>query len=192
MKRIKNTVAPVAAIALLLSACAASPAKTPTQNLAATSCTFELSATPNQMPNLKLPCVTATGYSTEQFSLTSLKGPFVINLWGSWCPPCKEEMPLFRKLYLATEKTKALSIVGIDVDESSPKDGTDFMREQGMVWPQLADNAQITRADFGMGVPVTWFVNADGVVTYKKIGEIHSWTQMRGLIALHLGINIAS
>jgi len=101
-------------------------------------------------------------------------------------------MPLFRKLYLATEKTKTLSLVGIDVEEATLKDGLDFMKAQGMVWPQLADNGQATRAAFGMGVPVTWFVDANGVVTYKKIGEIHSWTQMRGLISLHLGIDIAS
>ena len=99
-------------------------------------------------------------------------------------------MPLFRKLYLATASSKALSIVGIDVEEASPKDGLNFMVDQGMAWPQLADNNQATRADFGMGVPVTWFVNAKGEITYKKVGQIHTWTQMRGLILLHLGINI--
>lgn len=101
-------------------------------------------------------------------------------------------MPLFHRLYLATAESRALSIVGVDVEESSPKDGLDFMAAQGMAWPQLADNTQVTRADFGMGIPVTWFVNAKGEVTYRKVGQIHSWTQMRGLISLHLGINIPS
>ena len=112
------------------------------------------------------------------------------SLWGSWCPPCKEEMPLFHKLYLATAQSKALSIVGVDVEEASAKDGLNFMVDQSMAWPQFADNNKVTRADFGMGVPVTWFVNAKGEITYKKVGEIHSWTQMRGLILLNLGINI--
>lgn len=101
-------------------------------------------------------------------------------------------MPLFRKLYLAMSKTKALSIIGIDVEESSPKDALKFMATQGMVWPQLADNNQQTRADFGMGVPVTWFVGANGDVAFKQVGEIHSWAQMRSLIALHLGIDVQS
>jgi hypothetical protein len=68
----------------------------------------------------------------------------------------------------------------------------DFMAAQGMAWPQLADNNQVTRADFGMGVPVTWFVNAKGEVAFKQVGQIHSWTQMRDLISAHLGIKIPS
>jgi len=115
----------------------------------------------------------------------------VLNLWGSWCPPCREEMPLFRELYLATRQTKQLSIVGIDV-EDTPKDALDFMAAQGMDWPQLADSGQKTRADFGMGVPVTWFVDAQGRVTYRQVGQIHSWAQMLGLIQMHLGIKIDS
>jgi cytochrome c biogenesis protein CcmG/thiol:disulfide interchange protein DsbE len=101
-------------------------------------------------------------------------------------------MPLFRQLYLATAQTKTLSIIGVDVEESSFKDGLDFMAAQGMAWPQLADNNQVTRADFGMGVPVTWFVNAKGEVAFKQVGQIHSWTQMRDLISAHLGIKIPS
>lgn len=184
--------APVFALGLLLTSCAASPSSpSALPKLAVVpNCNFQYSATPNQLPNLKLPCLTSVGYSKDQISLASLKGPFVINLWGSWCPPCREEMPLFHELYQATAQTKALSIIGIDVQESSPKDGLDFMAAQGMAWPQLADNNQQTTADFGMGIPVTWFVNAKGEVTYRKVGEIHSWTQMRGLITLYLGINI--
>jgi cytochrome c biogenesis protein CcmG/thiol:disulfide interchange protein DsbE len=185
----RKVVAPIFVIALVLSGCASSSTK-PAGNILATNCNFGLSATPNQLPNLNLPCLTSKGYSTNQVSMASLKGPLVLNVWGSWCAPCKEEMPLFHKLYLATEPSKALSIVGIDVEESSAKDALDFMAAQGMAWPQLADNNQETRADFGMGVPVTWFVNEKGEVTYKKIGQIHSWTQLRGLIALHLGIKV--
>lgn len=99
-------------------------------------------------------------------------------------------MPLFHELYANTIRTNALSIVGVDVEESSAKDGLDFMSAQGMAWPQLADNNQETRADFGMGVPVTWFVNAKGEVTYKQVGQIHSWTQLRNMVSAHLGIEI--
>jgi cytochrome c biogenesis protein CcmG/thiol:disulfide interchange protein DsbE len=188
---VRKVVASVFALALLLSGCASSPSKLAASVLT-TTCNFGFSATPNQLPNLNLPCLTLSGYSKDQISLTSLKGPLVLNLWGSWCDPCKEEMPLFRKLYLATKQAKSLSIVGIDVEESSYKDGLDFMAAHGMTWPQLADNNQETRADFGMGVPVTWFVNAKGEVTFKQVGQIHTWTQMRNLISAHLGIKIAS
>ena len=194
----KRVIAPIPQIALLsvlgllLTSCSASPSSSSAVPAITviSNCDFQTSAIPNQLPDLKLPCLNSHGYTKNKISLNSLKGPFVINLWGSWCPPCKEEMPLFHKLYLATAPSKALSIVGIDVEEASAKDGLNFMVDQGMAWPQLADNNKVTRADFGMGVPVTWFVNAKGEITYKKVGEIHSWTQMRGLILLYLGINI--
>lgn len=190
MIRPNRVAASVAVIALLLVGCAST--SKPIASAPVVNCNFPIASTPNQLPDLKLPCLAAAGHSSEPISLNSLRGPLVINLWGSWCPPCREEMPLFRQLYLATEKTKALSIVGVDVEESSAKDGTDFMAAEGMVWPQLADNDQVTRTDFGMGVPVTWFVNARGQITYKKVGQIHSWAQMRGLIAMNLGINVSS
>ncbi|OIQ79043.1 thiol-disulfide oxidoreductase ResA [mine drainage metagenome] len=190
--RINRAIASISALVLLLSGCASTSTSSSVASAPVTTCDFPTGSTPNQLPNLKMPCLTSTGYTTEQFSLHSLKGPLVINLWGSWCPPCREEMPLFRDLYLATEKTKALSIVGVDVEESSPKDALNFMSEQGMVWPQFADNTQVTRADFGMGVPVTWFVNAKGEVTYRQVGQIHSWAQMQGLIQMHLGITVSS
>lgn len=190
MKRVSSVIAPILIISLLLAGCASSSANNSSTSTLAATCDFKGSSTPNQLPDLKLPCLTSSGYSTHQISLTSLKGPLVINLWGSWCSPCKEEMPLFRKLYLATAKSSALSIVGIDVEESSAKAGTNFMASQGMVWSQLADNNQQTRVDFGMGVPVTWFVSANGEVAFKKIGQIHSWSELRGLITGHLGINV--
>jgi len=101
-------------------------------------------------------------------------------------------MPLFHQLYLATQSSKSLSIVGIDVEEASAQDGIAFVKRYGMAWPQLADNEQKTRVDFGMGVPVTWFVNSKGEVTYKKIGQIHSWVQLRGLVSQNLGIDVPS
>ena len=186
----KKVLALVFAFASLLSACGAPSGAKPIVKALVTNCNFEVSATPNQLPNLNLPCVTSSGYSTNLISMKSLKGPLVLNLWGSWCPPCREEMPLFRELYVNTIRTKALSIVGVDVEESSVKDGLDFMSAQGMAWPQLADNNQETRADFGMGVPVTWFVNAKGEITFKQVGQIHSWTQMRNMVSAHLGIEI--
>ncbi len=175
---------------LVLTSCASTHPKDAAITSVA-SCNFAKPTTANQLPAVSLPCLTNTGYSAERYSLQSLKGPLLLNLWGSWCGPCKEEMPLFRELYLATRGSKSLSIIGIDVEEASPKDGITFVKQYGMAWPQLADNEQKTRVDFGMGVPVTWFVNADGAVTYKKIGQIHSWAQLRGLVSQHLSIDVS-
>ena len=53
--------------------------------------------------------------------LGALRGPMVVNVWGSWCGPCQEEIPIFRSFY---EKAKGkVSLVGVDVEEANFDDG---------------------------------------------------------------------
>ena len=100
-----------------------------------------------------------------------LKGPMVINVWGSWCEGCKEEMPYFVDLY----KTQAfesdqIQLLGINVEESSKKDAIEYIKQSGMTWPHLEDLDGISKSIFGPGVPVTWFVNEAGENVGTKIG----------------------
>jgi cytochrome c biogenesis protein CcmG/thiol:disulfide interchange protein DsbE len=59
-----------------------------------------------------------------------------------------------------------------------------------MTWPNFYDRENITRSYFGMGVPVTWFIDAQGKVTFKKIGVIKSEQELIDLTAEHLGVEI--
>ena len=52
-------------------------------------------------------------------TLEALRGPAIVNVWGSWCGPCKEEMPLFVEFY-AKAKDK-VTLLGIDVEEADRK-----------------------------------------------------------------------
>ena len=86
--------------------------------------------------------------------LNTLRGPMILNVWGSWCGPCKEEIPIFRSFY---EKAKdKVSLVGVDVEESSIEDGQEFVESSGITWPNLYDPDGRSREYFGLGVPVTW------------------------------------
>ena len=112
------------------------------------------------------------------------KGPVVVNVWGSWCGPCEQEMKYFRAL-AATNKVK---IVGVDVEEANMKMPRQFIVRQGMTWPSLFDPDGRTRAFFGMGVPVTWFIDATGAVDHKHIGGITAPRQLNDLVYRYLGI----
>ena len=124
---------------------------------------------------LELACL--DGQSSIDFH--QIKGPIVINLWGSWCEGCREEMPYFIDLYAnPLFKSGQIQLLGIDVEEDSPNSGPDYIKESGMSWPHLNDIDNKTKAVFGLGVPVTWFVDINGVVVDKHIGAYQNKKQL--------------
>lgn len=121
-------------------------------------------------------------------SMESLRGPMIINVWGSWCSTCLAETPEFVSFY---EKAKGkVQLIGVAVEESSPENSRKFVEENGMTWPNFYDRENKTRSYFGMGVPVTWFIDAQGTVKFKKIGEVKSEQELIELTEKHLGVKI--
>jgi hypothetical protein len=76
----------------------------------------------------------------------------------------------------------------VDVEEKSPAVARKFVTTHGMTWPILYDANGSTRGKFGMGVPVTWFVDASGKVTHKKYGPFHSPEEIQLDVIKYLGI----
>jgi thiol-disulfide isomerase/thioredoxin len=146
-----------------------------------TSCSA-IKVDPSVKKGITLPCLDSASNITFQ----GIRGPVVVNVFGSWCAPCQEEIPHFLDL----AKSKKVAIVGIDVEEASVSAGRAFVIKKGMSWPILFDVNSITRGLFGMGVPVTWFIDAKGNVTYKQIGLIHSDAILNGEVTKYLGIKL--
>ena len=133
---------------------------------------------------ITLDCLDGTNGS----QLGALSGPMIVNVWGSWCGPCREEIPVLREFY---DKAKGqLQVVGVDVEEASIEDGRKFVESNGILWPNLYDPDGRSREYFGMGVPVTWFIAADGSVTHKHVGAITDLKQILTLTEKHLGIKL--
>jgi thiol-disulfide isomerase/thioredoxin len=174
MKRLAMAVA-----VLLLAGCSS-----PSEKIAGevVSCESILSsATEN---SIMLDCLDGT----DGASINGIKGPAIINVWGSWCGPCKEEMPILRSFY---EKAQGnLALIGVDVEEASIEDGRKFVKNNGITWPNLYDADGESRAYFGMGVPVTWFIAADGSVAYKHIGVIKSEKELISMTSKYLGVKL--
>jgi len=116
--------------------------------------------------------------------LESIKGPAVINVWGSWCIPCRQEMPYLRAL----AATKRIQIIGIDVEEANMESARKFVVEQGMSWPNLYDKDGSTKSSFGMGVPVTWYLNSQSEVAYKHVGVLKSEELLFAEVEKYLGV----
>jgi thiol-disulfide isomerase/thioredoxin len=133
---------------------------------------------------LELECLDGSAGIT----LEALRGPAIVNVWGSWCGPCKEEMPLFVEFY-GRAKDKVI-LLGIDVEEAQVADGRHFVETRGITWPNLYDPDGRTASALGMGVPITYFVDAQGLTVFKKIGVITSVQELEMLTEKYLGIKI--
>jgi thiol-disulfide isomerase/thioredoxin len=129
-----------------------------------------------------LPCLDGVGSTAFE----AIRGPVLVNVWGSWCEPCQQEIPHL----VDVAKLNKVAIVGIDVEERNMQSGRAFVASHKMSWPQLYDVKAKTRGIFGMGVPVTWFIDVHGTVVYKQIGLFQSTAQIKQLVKKYFGITL--
>jgi thiol-disulfide isomerase/thioredoxin len=139
--------------ALLLSGCSS---EKPNASVAAgvvPDCSM-IERVATETKSLEMPCLDGS----EIINFHAIRGPIVVNVWGSWCVGCREEMPYFVDLYANDYfKNGEIKLLGVDVQETTPEDGKNF----------IEDNS---KSLFGPGVPVTWFIDANGAVIDRKIG----------------------
>ena len=116
----------------------------------------------------------------------SIRGPALINVWGTWCEPCKQELP--HLAHFLAKYGDQVDLVGIAVEEKNQQSVRKFIRSYGISWPILYDATGATRGKFGMGVPVTWLVDESGTVVYKKYGPFKSTEEIELAAIKYLGV----
>ena len=109
----------------------------------------------------------------------SLRGPMILNVWGTWCAPCRDELPLLREFY--DKHNNEVQVVGLNVEELNKELVKPFIEANGIVWPSLFDPDGRTRSLIGMGVPVTWFIDSKGQIIHKKIGAFLDYKELEDL-----------
>ena len=120
-----------------------------------------------------------------------LKGPLLINVWGSWCEGCKQEMPYFVELYQSPLfKSGQIQMLGINVEEKSKEDAIEYIQKSGMSWPNLGDTSGISKSIFGPGVPVTWFIDENGKNIETKIGAYTNKKQLFNQVEKAFGVKL--
>jgi len=104
--------------------------------------------------------------------LESSKGKVVIlDLWATWCPPCRKEIPGFINLY-KKYKDKGLEIVGVAFDENGPEVVPPFMKKMGMNYPVYLDGGDIARKYDLQAYPTTIVYGKDGKAASKHVGFV--------------------
>lgn len=134
---------------------------------------------------IPLPRVQGRTITGEDLSLQSLRGHvLVLNVWGSWCAPCRAEAPDLATISKATYP-RGVRFVGIDVRDN-PAAGRAFERNYRITYPSFDDQQGLVLAQFtGIipigAVPSTLVVDRNGVIRARNIGRIDAPT-LRGLI----------
>ena len=132
-------------------------------------------------------CLDGTG----EINFHQLKGPLLINVWGSWCEGCKQEMPYFVELYQnPLFKNGQIQMLGINVEEKSKEDAIDYIQKSGMSWPNLEDKSGISKSIFGLGVPVTRFIDENGKTIDIKVGAYTNKKQLFNQVEKAFGIKL--
>ena len=104
----------------------------------------------------------------------------VMNLWATWCPPCREEMPALERFYQES-KGKGVVVLGVDQGESAAAAGS-FARDHGVTFPILLDaDQQYGRSYAAIGLPTTVIIDRSGHVVRGIDGQL-TLAQMRAAI----------
>ncbi|WNR42484.1 thiol-disulfide oxidoreductase ResA [Paenibacillus roseipurpureus] len=112
------------------------------------------------------------GLDGQTHELSDYKGkPVLMNFWGTFCPPCKEEMPDLQKMY---DKWKSQGVVFLEVNVDKNKVTVQgFMDQYKLNMPVLLDANEVVRKQYGvMDYPTTFFIGPDGKIVTKKIGQM--------------------
>lgn len=119
----------------------------------------------------RLPDVDLTALATgESSSLADIEGPAVVNLWATWCAPCRAEIPDFEEVHQA--RGDEVRFVGVNIGEDA-SDAQEFIDEVGATYDQFADfDGDVSAALRATSMPVTVVIDADGVITTRHLGPL--------------------
>lgn len=109
---------------------------------------------------------------SEEYTLTNFKGSAVlINLWATWCPPCRAEMPAIEKMY-REYGPQGLVVLAVDMTyQDDPAKVAPFIQEYGLTFPILLDQTGTVGALYQLrSLPSSYFINRTGVIQEVVIG----------------------
>jgi cytochrome c biogenesis protein CcmG/thiol:disulfide interchange protein DsbE len=108
----------------------------------------------------------------QSVKLSDLRGQAVlVNLWATWCPPCREEMRTIEKMY-GEYKDQGFTVLAVNMAyQDDPLGVTPFVKERGLTYPILLDETgEIANAYQLHSLPSSYFIRRDGVINEVVIG----------------------
>jgi thiol-disulfide isomerase/thioredoxin len=108
----------------------------------------------------------------EEYTLSELKGNGVlVNLWATWCPPCRAEMPAIDKMY-QEYKDQGFIVLAVNMTyQDDPANVAPFIQEYGLTFPILLEETGDVGAAYQLrSLPSSYFINRAGIIQEVVIG----------------------
>jgi thiol-disulfide isomerase/thioredoxin len=140
------------------------------------------------LPEVTLPCFGGG----NDVDLSALRGPMVVNIWASWCGPCRHEMPILQSFH--EQYAGQVSVLGIDYQDPQTGSAMELVRDSGVTYPLLADpQSDLSGAEplpILSKLPFLALVDADGRVVHQEFVQIESEQELVDLANEHLGTDL--
>lgn len=119
------------------------------------------------------PDFTLTTAAGDTVSLSDYRGTKVmLNFWGTWCPPCRAEMPDMEKFY--QEHDVEILAVNLTPTESAVTDVIEFIEDFGLSFQVLLDEELSVSSQYGIQpVPTSFMIDSHGIVQYVALGAVN-------------------
>ena len=132
----------------------------------AASCGGDDDAEPEALPDVSLAALDGTGPRVE---LGELDGPAVVNLWATWCAPCRRSCRRSRR----SASAAPMSASSVSTSASRPAALAHYLDELGVTFDQYADpTGELTDALGVAGLPITLVVDDAGMVVTERLGPM--------------------
>lgn len=120
------------------------------------------------------PDFTASGLDGDTIALSDMRGkPVLLNFWATWCPPCREEMPVIQRYFEEAGSAVQILAVNLTTNESSPKEVEEFLRREGYTFPVALDvDGSAAKLYMIRFIPTTFFIDEDGVIRRLHVGPL--------------------
>ncbi|MBI3280433.1 MAG: TlpA family protein disulfide reductase [Acidobacteria bacterium] len=123
-----------------------------------------------EKPTKALPAFELADLSGKTWKLKQLEGKaLLINLWATWCGPCRAELPHFQELHEKTRERTDVQVISFNVDEEMGL-VEPYMKENKYTFPALLAYGFVRGLFDGYGIPQNWVVNPQGKWIAAQIG----------------------
>ena len=110
--------------------------------------------------------------SGQTVRLADLRGrPVIVNLWASWCIPCRSEMPALERVH-RDYQDQGLALLGVNATHQDRRDAAlAFAQEQGLTFSLLFDEQGVASSLYALrALPTTFFIDAEGIIQDVVVG----------------------